>query len=347
ICSSRSLTPAVRKQLLGELKFFRSLFYYYIVNLYGDVPWVTTTDYTVNSRIARTAATQVLKNIQADLREAKEELSELFLDGTLLNAAAGNRYRVTSFAASALLAKVCLMTGDWEEAATEAGRLIDNHSIFMLDTLEGCFLVNSPEAIWQLQTVRSWITTTEGNMFMLPASGPGELKPFFVSHLLVSNFEPGDERKSKWMDTVRANNILYYYPTKYKVTGGSAQPAEAATFLRLSDMYLCRAEARMQQERLTEAIGDLDAVRDRAGLPHLGMMDKSAVKDTLLHERQVEMFTELGARFLDMKRLGKIDALMPGICAYKGINWSPYRAFLPIGYPDISRNPNLTQNDGY
>ncbi|MBO9634783.1 MAG: RagB/SusD family nutrient uptake outer membrane protein, partial [Chitinophagaceae bacterium] len=68
IAESHTLTPVVKKQLLSELKFLRSLYYYFIVNLYGDVPWVTTTDYTVNARVSRTAALQVLKNIQADLR---------------------------------------------------------------------------------------------------------------------------------------------------------------------------------------------------------------------------------------------------------------------------------------
>src|SRR5262249_38111418 len=36
--NSTTLTPSVKMQLLGEAKFMRALFYFYLANLYGDVP---------------------------------------------------------------------------------------------------------------------------------------------------------------------------------------------------------------------------------------------------------------------------------------------------------------------
>src|SRR5207249_4277128 len=35
---STTLIPAVQQQLLGESKFMRAYFYFYLVNLFGDVP---------------------------------------------------------------------------------------------------------------------------------------------------------------------------------------------------------------------------------------------------------------------------------------------------------------------
>src|ERR1700722_3241244 len=43
--NANTLTPAVKQQLLGEAKFMRAMFYFYLVNLYGDVPLVLSTDY--------------------------------------------------------------------------------------------------------------------------------------------------------------------------------------------------------------------------------------------------------------------------------------------------------------
>jgi starch-binding outer membrane protein, SusD/RagB family len=45
---SESLTPLVKRQLLGEAKFLRAFMYFYLVNFFGDVPLALTTDPEVN-----------------------------------------------------------------------------------------------------------------------------------------------------------------------------------------------------------------------------------------------------------------------------------------------------------
>ncbi|MEI9806652.1 MAG: RagB/SusD family nutrient uptake outer membrane protein [Bacteroidota bacterium] len=40
-----------KKQLEGESKFIRAFCYFYLVNLWGDVPLITTTDYRTNNTI--------------------------------------------------------------------------------------------------------------------------------------------------------------------------------------------------------------------------------------------------------------------------------------------------------
>jgi hypothetical protein len=51
ITSSTSLTPAVKQQALGEAYFMRAFSYFYLVNLYGNVPLVTTINYETNENI--------------------------------------------------------------------------------------------------------------------------------------------------------------------------------------------------------------------------------------------------------------------------------------------------------
>jgi len=62
------------------------------------------------------------------------------------------------------------------------------------------------------------------------------------------------------------------------------------------------------------------------------------------HERQVDLFTEGCHRWFDLKRTGRLDAVMQ---AEKPATWQSYAALYPILFTDIQRNPNLTQNLGY
>jgi hypothetical protein len=55
ITESNSLTPALKKQLLGEAYFVRAFCYFYLTNLYGDVPLVLTTDYNKSSILPRSS----------------------------------------------------------------------------------------------------------------------------------------------------------------------------------------------------------------------------------------------------------------------------------------------------
>ncbi len=68
LSKSSTLTPAVKQQLMGEAKFLRAFFYFYLVNLYGDVPLVLTSDYKANSQLARTPGNLIYQQIIADLK---------------------------------------------------------------------------------------------------------------------------------------------------------------------------------------------------------------------------------------------------------------------------------------
>src|SRR5258707_479993 len=65
------MTPAIQKQLTGEAEFIRAFWYFYLVNCYGDVPLVTSTDYTINATLSRTLKSKVYEQIIEDLRDAK------------------------------------------------------------------------------------------------------------------------------------------------------------------------------------------------------------------------------------------------------------------------------------
>ena len=167
----------------------------------------------------------------------------------------------------------------------------------------------------------------------------------------MSSFELGDNRKTFWVDSLTSNGKTFYYPFKYKISSATAPATEYENIFRLAEQYLIRAEAEISTNP-AQTVADLNVVRTRAGLPnYAGLTDAASLKTAILHERQVELFTEFGGfRWLDLKRSGTADAVMgpPGnACAAKGGTWSSYKQLYPIPLPDINLDHNLTQNPGY
>jgi hypothetical protein len=208
LTNNASLTPAVSKQLMGEAKFMRAFCYFYLVNLYGDVPLVTGISSTTNALLPRVPQTQIYQQIVADLKDAEGLLSDKYLDGTVLNESSA-RVRPTKWAASALLARTYLYLKDWANAEKEAGLVINNNAVFSLADLSSVFLKNSSEAIWQLQPVAYGANTIEGPAFILPSSGVGPNNPITLGSGLLSSFEPDDKRLTDWIGSVTPTSEGY------------------------------------------------------------------------------------------------------------------------------------------
>jgi hypothetical protein len=364
---STSLTPAVEQQLLGEAKFMRAFFYFYLVNLYGDVPLALPTDAVANTTLSRTPTTDVYKQIIADLKDAKDLMNSNYPDATLLSVTT-ERVRPTKWAAEALLARVYLFTGDYANAEVEASGILNNTSLYgPLPALNNAFLKNSKEAIWQLQPTANNLNTVEAQMYVIPPTGPGSSNPVLLSKFLLNSFEPGDQRAvlGNWVNTTIYKKTSTTYDTvpyvfKYKIYASAGVTSatsmtEYFMVLRLGEQYLVRAEARARiGTNLSGAIEDLDKIRGRAGLPLIAItnpsISQSALIDKIMHERQVELFCEWGHRWLDLKRTGKLDAVMSVITPQKtngAIQWRPYQQYYPVSQAELNKAPNLTQTIGY
>jgi hypothetical protein len=361
ITASNTLSTSIKQQILGEAYFLRAFYYFHLVNLFGPVPLATGTDYKKNTLLARSPVAEVYQLIITDLRQAQELLSDQFLNGAV-NAPSVERLRPTKWAATALLARAYLYTGDYTNAAAQASTVIGNSSLFHLLPLNQVFLKNSPEAIWQLQPVNNFFNTQEARLFIIPPTGFGLLNPFYLNPSLIKSFENGDQRRipGNWIDEILIDTTHYYYAYKYKnnannpeinPTTGTQNMTEYQMVLRLAEQYLIRAEARAQQNDLAGAISDLDAIRSRAGLPLIATTNpgitKEALLEAILHERRVELFTEWGHRWFDLKRTGKVDAVMSIETPLKGGVWESREALYPVPISELQKAPNLIQNPGY
>jgi starch-binding outer membrane protein, SusD/RagB family len=345
--TSTGVTLKVKKQLTGEAKFIRAYCLFNLTNLYGDIPIVISTDYKVNNLSFRAAQGDVYSQVISDLTEAQSLLNTNYvaIDDTSTTT---ERVRPNTFAASALLARAYLYKGDWNNAEQQATSVI-NSSLYDTVSIDQVFLKNVKEAIWQNQPVDKGFNTPEGRYFIL--SGPPDQNSTLqntvtISDTLINSFEPGDARRTNWIKDSIFGGVVYKLPYKYKINTGAAL-SEYSTVLRLGEVYLIRAEARARLGNISGAQADLNLIRKRAQLPNTTASTQTALVDAILHERQVELFTEQGHRWFDLKRTGKIDALMTAYAPTKGATWSSYKQLFPIPQNERNNNLNLTQNQGY
>ncbi|MES2458048.1 MAG: RagB/SusD family nutrient uptake outer membrane protein [Bacteroidota bacterium] len=353
------LTPSVRQRLIGEAYFLRGFCYFYLVNLYGDVPLVLTSKYVNNSRIARSSSSEVYKQISSDLARAQDLLDNRYLSADAIQSSA-NRLRPNLSAVYALQARVFLYQKDYVAAENAASMVIAQSGMYALTDLSSTFLANSSETIWALQSVNIGYNTWEGQIYTLPTDGPDYDRPSYLSESLMKSFEPGDDRKNEWIGNVTVGIKTYPFSAKYKVpyTEGSQDVTEYNIVLRLSEQYLIRAEARNETGNFSGAIEDLNRLRTRSRgdqtidipnpLPNLSSsLSQNQIRAILQNERRVELFTEWGQRWFDIKRSGAIDAIMTEAQKYKGGQWVNSQSLYPIPVSEILLNPSLTQNKGY
>lgn len=346
-----NLNPQVKSQLLGEAKFIRAFCYFYLVNYFGDVPLILTTDALANNHRPRTPAAEVYTNIIDDLKAAKEQLFDGYPAGERADAD-GERIRPNKGAASALLARAYLYTGQFELAETEASQVIGNSQYQLLasEDINDVFLINSAEAIWQLQAINiaGGRNTWEG-FLMVPATETAGAFFQLVPGGLADAFEEGDLRRENWVgERVSATTgTEHLFPYKYKVRFGVTPVQEYTMVLRLAEQYLIRAEARLAQDKFADAEADLNVIRGRAGLDMLDLGDDAdALREALEQERRIELFAEWGHRWFDLRRwpsntggAGKTradDVLAPVKPA-----WQPSAIYLPLPDEAIRTNPNL------
>lgn len=334
-----NLPLSLKNQLQGEAYFIRAFCHFYLVNLFGEVPLVISSDYRVNAKISRSSVENVNNQIIDDLVRAKNLLTDSY--------PSSGRVRANRGAATALLARVYLFVGDFSKAEEQATEVLNKTSQYKLLTdFNGIFLKESEEAIFQLlPNGGADLSTYEGTVFILLAP-PTNVA---LTASLVDSFEPGDLRRSNWIKSLSSSSGLttWYYAYKYKQTGSTSTGTECSMVLRLAEQYLIRGEARAKLGKIigeNSAQSDINLIRSRAGLPNTTAASDQEILLAIESERRAELFTEWGHRFFDLKRTGRIDNILASIKP----NWKTTHKLLPIPQSEILINQNLEpQNPGY
>ena len=330
---SEALSQIQKNQLQGEAYFIRALLHFYLAELFGDIPYITDTDYKKNSSVLRIPAAALNKKIISDLENSLELLPAQPNDPS--------RVRPNRYAVQALLSRIYLYAKLYAEASNAASAVLNQEGLYALENPDQAFLLASRETIWQLQAGAAGKNTAEAAYFTFTSVPPPQVS---LTASLVNSFEAGDLRRSLWIKSVSKNASVYYHAYKYRENNATPASKEYSIVFRTAEQYLIRAEARAYQGDLIGAKEDLNRIRSRAGLNDTSASTQQEIIDAVLMERRHELFTEQGHRFFDLKRSGKLDSVLEGVKP----GWNPTDSLLPLPQNELTLNPNLLpQNPGY
>lgn len=350
IAESGGMTEKGKRRLTAEARCIRSLYYFYLVNLFGDVPLILTSRYQESQQVKRTPAVQIYKQMEQDLQEAVTALPEIYPAYLYTDTVP---IRTTKYAAMALLARVYLFSGNWQAVIQQCDAVIDTKRFKLVEEPNNVFRMNSPETILALQPTSTEYNTAEGYYFVYQ---PSMAEPAYIlTDSLVAAFEPNDKRFTAWTKPATVNARRVYAPDKYEVYEGS-QLTELNIVLRLAELYLIRAEAYAQLNNIPAAVADINVIRQRAGLPLLTAAEnKTSLLRAVEQERRIEFFSEWAHRWLDLLRWP--SQLHPADPATRRADdklsrfpekvWAPWKKRWPIPAGEIVKLPALQQNEGY
>jgi hypothetical protein len=188
------MDDTLKARLIGENKFLRAYFYFFLARAFGGVPLIT--EPLTPGQFAQTRATReaVYDLIEQDLTDAISVLPERS------QYAAADLGRATKGAAQALLAEVHLYQGDFANAMQQAQAVINSgqYSLFAdYQTLFSRAGENSTESVFEVQQI-SLQTENAGGQYQqvqgvrgTPNIGWGFNTP---APELEDSYEPGDPR---------------------------------------------------------------------------------------------------------------------------------------------------------
>lgn len=320
-----TFTTAEKQDVSGQAYFIRALVYFDLARTWGGVPLVLkpTRGYDSAANIAKSPVADVYAQVLKDLNEAESRLPDAL-----------NRNIATKKAAQALKARLYLYLKDWNNAAQFAGTLIADASEYSLVATYGQLMTvkNNNENIFELN-----FTPTDGNPLagiFYPAGlgGSYRIGPTQAIVGLLNDTAIGGTRGA-----LVASYSGQDYVNRYREVQANQQDDDVS-ILRLSEMYLIRAEARAHLNDVTGGLEDLNAIRSRAHVQAAVAADSSALLLGIEDERRLEFAFE-PFRWFDLIRTGRAAAVLGVTDARKYV--------FPIPTSEIVANPQLVQNDGY
>ncbi len=320
-----------RNRIKGEALFLRSLVYFYLNQIYGDIPYIVSTDYTVNKILNKTPSAELLLKIQDDLYTAVGLLKDDYRSP--------ERIYPNRKTAELVLATV-LITRQQYAAAELFLRGVVESSLYQWEPdVSATFKKSGQHILWQLKPLYLNNPTNEALLYYFDSVLP---TTYTLTDDLVSSYGTGDLRRQQWITEIAIGSAPYYRADKYRHLFENSD--EYSVVFRLEEAYLLLSEALTQQGKLAEALPYLNAVRQKAGI---GEAPSSFTKEQLLNEilgeNRREFFTERGIRFITLKRANRLNDL-----SLSKPQWKQHHQVWPLPFSELSLNPNLKpQNNGY
>lgn len=317
----------VKNRIKGEAHFIRSMLYYHLAVIFGNVPLVTA-EVTApqNMNLNQVSADQVFAQIATDLTAA---------EGLLPTTG-----RVSSGAAAALLGRVYLQAGDNASAVAPLKRIVASN-VYSLEAnyadIWGPANEGSSEILFQVEFVSGNVGEGSSYTDMFTASGVaggvgGGVAPQTVTQDFIDSYEAGD---------LRQGATLSESATVEKFEDNPTSPFDSDVNwveIRYAEVLLNLAEAVGEG---VEGYGYINQVRTRAGLAAIDGTTPGSYNDKLLHERRIELAFE-NKRWPDLLRHGKAKSVM---ASHLSIGEGSVTLLFPIPQSQIDVAPDeMSQN---
>ncbi|GAB2701502.1 RagB/SusD family nutrient uptake outer membrane protein [Mucilaginibacter koreensis] len=374
----------------GQCKFLRAFAYFKLVRLFGGVPLflneVTTPDAAF---LPRSSANEVYKQIIADATDAVNELAAPAKFPQTGEATKGSatvlladvyvtlkRWADAETLLNTLPAMGYALNADYGTAFSPANKN-SKESIFEVQYLDGTATGSTPNVLTAYFLPRSTSTALLTGIAINNSGMAGLNTP---TPDLISTYEANDKRLDASIGiaegTYNASDLFTFSAVKSAVgyttppTGKVAVPyikkylhapltaitgsGDNMPIYRYSEALLLLAEA--QNEQGKSPLTALNTVRTRAGLPAAAGADQATMRNTILHERRVELAFE-NKRWHDLVRTGTAISTLNAAGAKLKSQFSylpadgrivtDYRLLFPLPAAEVGLNTQLTQNPGY
>ncbi len=328
---SSSLNENEKSRIIAEAKLIRSILYLYLQQLFGDLPYVTTTAYTTNQSLGKTPSTELLQLLSTDLTYCITTMKDEYRNA--------ERIFPNRKVAQLTLAKVYALQHKWQEGEALLRTIVQSPQYQFQTDVAKVFDKSGMHILWQLKPKTAGLATKEAGTYYFTNSAPTSAA---LSPSLVDSFLPTDKRKQLWIAAVPFNNKIWYRASKYKNISNNV--SEYSIVYRLEEVYLMLAECLAQQGKVEQALPYINALKSRSMIPLLPetITGEELLSELLLEYRR-EFFTETGHRFFDLKRFQKLQDLV----LIKS-NWKEFHRLWPLPLKELLLNPNLSpQNNGY
>lgn len=380
VMKSDNVNYANKEQVISELRFLRSLSYYYLIDLFGKGVLVNDDNFNTSTPLPESSRQELFNFVETELKDIEEKLP------------ATNSYgRANKSVARMLLAKLYLnaevYTGQarYNDAATYISKVISEGGYQLESNYRKNFSADnntSKEVIFPLiadaaksQSFGNTTYIVNGSLStdtMVPAdfgatdgwAGHRATKAWYG--LFATNAQglaSSNDVRAKLFWTTGHNWEMNDYKTwsdgfpsdkfwnKNSDGSGDATSFSSTDFplFRLSDAYLIYAECALRgasAANMAQALTYFNQVRTRAGASQVSILSL----DLILDERGRELGLE-GVRRQDLIRFGKFTGgsyLWPWKGGVKdGTSISDNYKVFPIPTTALQANPNLTPNPGY
>jgi len=362
-----TFTEPKLKSIVAEAYFLRSLSYFYLVRIFGDVPLITQPADTDEAEfyLSKVTGEEVLIQIVDDLKNNRN-----FAPSGEFLTIGENKGRASKNAFDALLADIELWRFNYEEVISHVQKieLSDNFELMPSTRwFELYYPGNSLESIFEIQFDES---LDQSNSI----AGLGKRYNFQYDPSQKA-FQLFGSEFSKEIVRGEGSTITKFAEGEYGIwkyvgqdadgrseRSGSEQNSANWIIYRYADILLMKAEALSQLNRFDEALIIINKIRDRAGIAQVSIANStSAFEDAILLERSLELAYE-GKRWFDLMRLGRrnnyarknkvieiivsnVPSAQKRIMAAKLTN--PLGWYLPVFETEIESNKNMTQNPYY